>query len=555
MVRPDHGRGGLGATESRDGMSTLATARGMTRRVGSVRSANRPPIALVSGAIVVALIALVPPIYLVARVSDAPAAAAAAIFTRSTLDLTVRTAVFAAAVTTIATAIALPIAWLTERTDLPGRRILAILAAAPLAVPTYVGAMVAISAFGPGGLLEDLVGRDLPFSIYGFWGATAVVALFTYPYVLLTVRPAVLSLDPRLEDASRGFGYGRWTTFRKVILPQLRPALSSGGLIVALYALADFGAPALMRFDSFTRVIFIRYESTFDRTGAAALASLLALLALALVSLEVWTRGRRRYDAVRANGFSEAPPIRLGAWRWPALAFVTGVLAFALALPATVLGYWLIRGLAAGEAVNGIWDAARDTLLGAGLAAAAAALAAFPVAMLAVRHPRFPLTRPIEVLAYSGYALPGLVVALALVFAGINLGPLYQSLTMLIIAYLLLFLPLAIGATRVSLLQVRPSLEDAARGLGRSRWSVLGTVTAPLASRGILAGAALVFLTTIKELPATLILAPIGFDSLAVRVWSASSEAFFAKAALPALMLLALSSVPLAVLEIAGRRR
>lgn len=536
-------------------MSAFIAARGTARRMGSARATHRPPIAVVTAATLVALVALVPPLYLIARVSDAPDDAANAIFARSTLDLTIRTLAFAAAVTAIATAIALPVAWLTERTDLPARRVLAILAAAPLAVPTYVGAMVAISTFGPGGLLTDLIGRDLPFSIYGFWGATAVLALFTYPYMLLSVRPAVLALDPRLEDASRGFGYGRWTTFRRVILPQLRPALSSGALIVTLYALADFGAPALMRFDSFTRVIFIRYESTFDRTGAAALASVLALLALAVVTLEVWTRGRRRYDAVRANGFSNAPPIRLGAWRWPALAFVGTVLALALALPTTVLGYWLIRGLAAGEAVSGLWDATRDTLLGAGLAAAVTASAALPIALLAARYPRFTLTRPIEVLAYTGYALPGLVVALALVFAGINFGPLYQSLPMLILAYLLLFLPLAIGATRVSLLQVRPSIEEAARGLGRSRWNVLRTVTAPLASRGILAGAALVFLTTIKELPATLILAPIGFDSLAVRVWSASSEAFFARAALPALMLLLLSSVPLAILEITGRRR
>ena len=536
-------------------MSALATVRGNVRRAGSATASSRPPLFVTVAALAGALLALVPPVYLAVRMSDAPAAAADAILARSTLELTIRTLAFAAAVTALATAIALPIAWLTERTDLPGRRVLAVLAAAPLAVPTYVGAMVAISAVGPGGLLTDLFGRELSLPIYGFWGATTVLALFTYPYLLLTLRPAMMALDPRLEDASRGFGHGGWTTFRRVILPQLRPALSSGGLVVALYALADFGAPSLMRFDSFTRVVFIRYESTFDRTGAAALASVLALLALALVTLEVWTRGRRRYDAVRASGANAAPAIRLGAWRWPALAFVSLILALALALPAGVLGYWLVRGLAAGEAVRGLWDATRDTLLGASLAAVAAAIAAFPVAMLSVRHPRFALTRPIEVLAYSGYALPGLVVALALVFAAINLGPLYQSLTMLIVAYLLLFLPLAIGATRVALLQVRPSVEEAARGLGRSRWDVLRTITAPLASRGMLAGAALVFLTTIKELPATLILAPTGFDTLAVRVWSASSEAFFARAALPALLLLLLSSVPLAILELTGRRR
>ena len=534
---------------------TLASVRGLVVSPRSAGSMRGPPIALVLGALLVATLALVPPAYLAVRVSDDLQAAGNAVFTRSTLELTARTLAFAAAVTALATAVALPIAWLTERTDLPARRFVAVLAAAPLAVPTYVGALVAISAFGPGGILDDLTGREVPLPIYGFGGATVVLALFTYPYMLLTVRPAIAALDPRLEEASRGFGHGRWTTFRRVVLPQLRPALSSGGLIVALYALADFGAPSLMRFDSFTRVIFIRYETSFDRTAAAALAAVLALLALALVALEVRSRGRRRYDAVRGNGQAVAPSIKLGRWRWPATAFVASVLGLTLVLPVGALGYWLLRGLSAGETVGGLWDAVTNTLLAAGLAAVVVAIAALPVATLAVRHPRFPLTRPVEVLSYSGYALPGLVVALALVFAGINFGPLYQSLAMLIAAYALLFLPLAIGATRVALLQVRPSVEEAARGLGRSQWNVLRTVTAPLASRGILAGAALVFLTAIKELPATLILAPIGFDTLAVRVWSASSEAFFARAALPALLLLLLSTIPLVVLEVTGRRR
>lgn len=536
-------------------MTTFAPVRGLRFREHAISGRRRPSAPLLLAALTVAVVAAVPPIYLAVRVSDDPQVATSAVFARSTLELTVRTLTFAAAVTALASAIALPMAWLTERTDLPARRTLRVLSALPLAVPTYVGAMVAISAFGPGGLVEDLIGRGLPGSIYGFWGATIVLALFTYPYFLLTVRPAVASLDPRLEDASRGVGYGRWTTFRRVVIPQLRPALSSGGLVVALYALADFGAPSLMRFDSFTRVLFIRYESTFDRTGAAALAAVLALLALSVVAFDVLTRGRRRYDAIRATGAPEAPTIHLGRWRWPALAFVAGILLLALALPVGVLGYWLVRALAAGEAVRGVWDATRDTLLVAVMAAGLTAVAALPVALLAVRHRRFPLSRPIEVLSYAGYALPGLVVALALVFAGINFGPLYQSMAMLVIAYVLLFLPLAIGTTRVSLLQIRPSVEDAARGLGRSPLNVLRTVTVPLTLRGMLAGGALVFLTTIKELPATLILAPIGFDSLSVRVWSASSEAFFARAALPALILLLLSSIPLAILELTGRRR
>ena len=528
-------------------------------RLLTARQAGRswPPLPLWSAAAAVAIFCAIPPLYLVVRAADDPGRALDAVLTGSTFALAARTLALAATVTALATAIALPMAWLTGRTDLPARRLFAVLSALPLAVPSYVGAMVAIAALGPRGLLQQALAplgvERLPSAIFGFWGATVVLALFTYPYLLLTLRPAIASLDSRLEDVSRGFGHGRWRTFRRVTLPQLRPALTSGGLLVALYTLADFGAVSLLHFDSLTRVIFSRYES-FDRGGAAALALVLAVIALGVVALEVWSRGRVRYDS--AHGATRhAALVPLGRWRWPALTFVVAVLTLALAVPLGVLGYWLVRGIAAGEAIEGVWGAATDSLFGAVLAALFAGLLALPVALLAVRHPRFPLTRPAEVLAHTGFALPGLVVALAFIFAAVNFGWLYGSLWLLIAAYALRFLPQALGATRVALLQVRPSMEEAARGMGRPAANVLATITLPLARPGILAGAALVFLTTMKELPATLILSPIGFETLAVRVWSASSEAFFARAALPALLLIALSSLPLLLPALARRER
>ncbi|MYD66166.1 MAG: iron ABC transporter permease [Chloroflexi bacterium] len=517
-----------------------------------------PSAALWVPALLVGMACAVPPVYLFVRAGQSPEAAWEALLAGSTLRLVWNTAALAVATTALAAALALPIAWLTVRTDMPARRLMAVLAALPLAIPSYIAAWLAVSAFGPRGLLQDALAplgvERLP-SIYGFWGATLVLALFTYPYLLLTLRPAVAGLDPRLEELSRGFGHGRLHTFRHVVLPQLRPALAAGGLLVALYAISDFGAVALLRYDSLTRALFVRYEAGFDLSGAAALALVLVSLALTLVALELWTRGRTRYHAAHGagRGARTAPPARLGRWCWPAFAFVAGVLALALATPVALLGYWLVRGLAAGEAVRGVVDAALDSLLASGLAAGAAALAAFPIAMLAARHRGFALTRPLEALSYTGFALPGLVVALALVFAALGTGLLYQSLTLLVFAYALLFLPQAIGATRVSMLQLRPSMEEAARGLGRRPWEVLHSITLPLSARGIIAGAVLVFLTAMKELPATLLLSPIGFETLAARVWSASSEAFFAQAALPALVLIALSALPLAVLALTRR--
>ena len=534
-------------------MTVRGAARPL-RRLGERAATRRgPSLPLALSALLVAAVCALPPAYLVLRAADSPEAAWRALRAASTLSLVVRTAALALATTALAAALAVPLAWLTVRTDLPARRVLAVLAALPLAVPSYIAAMVAISTFGPGGLLADALeplGVSGVPKIYGFWGATVVLALFTYPYLLLTLRPAVAGLDPRLEEMSRGFGYGRWTTFRRVVLPQLRPALAAGGLLVALYAISDFGAVSLLRYDSLTRALFVRHETGFDYAGAAALALLLVGLALTLVALEVWSRGRSQYHSARGQA-RPAPRVRLGRWRWPAFAFVVAVVALALALPVGVLGYWLVRGIAAGEAVRGVGGAAIDSLTASGLAALLAAAAALPVAVLSARYRASVLTRPVELLSYSGYALPGLVVALALVFAALRTGLLYQSLGLLVLAYALLFLPQAVGATRVALLHISPSMEEAARGLGRRPWQVLGSITLPLTSRGIAAGAALVFLTSMKELPATLILSPLGFESLAMRVWTASSEAFFAQAALPALALIALSALPLALIALA----
>ncbi len=206
---------------------------------------------------------------------------------------------------------------------------------------------------------------------------------------------------------------------------------------------------------------------------------------------------------------------------------------------------WASRGLSGGTDWGAIATATGNSLLLAGLAALAATVVALPVAWLGARHPgRFATL--VEGATTTGYALPGIVVALSLVFFGIRVAPaLYQTLAMLVIAMVVLFLPLATGAIRAALLQVPARLEEAARGSGRSPLMAALTITVPLARRGVLAGAALVFLTTIKELPAVLLLSPIGFETLPAEIWKESSRLFFEAAAIPALVLLAVSAVPL----------
>jgi iron(III) transport system permease protein len=502
----------------------------------------------VAGAVVAAF-AVLPLVYLAIVVGGEPSDARDAVWSREALELMLRSVGLAAAVTATAVAVAVPIAWLTVRTDLPGRRIWAVLCALPLVIPSYIGAYLMVSALGPSGLVQDALGVDSLPSIYGFAGAWLVLSAFTFPYVLLPVQSVLRGLDPQLEDAARGLGRSPRQVFVSIVLPQLVPAIAAGALLVALYVLSDFGAVSILQFDSFTRVIYTTYRSSFEREGAAALACLLVAVTLLVLWLEGRTRRRTRAYHRIAPGAQRRPAVvPLGRWRLPALALVGGVVLLALVLPVGVLGYWATKSVAAEVDWGLVASAAGGSLLAAALAAGVAAAAALPVALLAARHPSRAST-VLERFSFAGHALPGIVVALALVFLGTRAWPaLYQTLAMLVLAYVVLFLPQAIGSIRASLLQIDPHVEEAARSLGRSPLAVLRTITAPLARSGVLAGAALVFLTAVKELPATLLLAPIGFETLATEIWRLTSASFFERGAVPSLVLLVVSAVPLALL-------
>ena len=502
-------------------------------------------------AVLVGLAMLLPIAYLVIRGAEATTEAWELLFRVRTLHIIGRTTLLVLLVTGFSILLAVPIAWLTTRSDLPYRRVWSVLTAMPLVVPTFVGAFLFVSVLGPRGVLQQVLeplGVERLPDIYGLPGAALVLILLSYPYILLTVKSAFQGLDPALEESARTLGHGRFNTLFRVTLPQLRPAIISGSLLVALYTLSDFGAVSLMRYPTFTWVIYQQYQTAFDRSIAGVLSLALVGMALAIVLLDSYTRGRLRYHRTGSGASRRTEVVRLGRWRWPAVAFVGVVVALALGIPAGVLLHWLIRGVLAGEPLLLLWSATANSLIVSGAAAVVAAVCSIPVAVMVVRYPG-KLSHLIERMSFTGFALPGIVVALALVFFAVNYArPVYQTVWLLVFAYVVLFLPAALGATRAALLKVSPSLEEAARGLGRTPAQTMRTVTAPLIAPGIVMGAALVFLIAMKELPATLILGPLGFKTLATAVWSASTEAFFAQAAAPALLLIVISSIPMAFL-------
>jgi iron(III) transport system permease protein len=500
---------------------------------------------------VAAGLVLLPLAYLVVRAAGGGGKAWSILGRASTGELLLKTGALVLAVTAAAVVIGVALAWLVVRTDLAGRRLIGVVAALPLVIPSYVAALALLGAFGPRGLLQRILagpfGIDRIPEIYGLGGATAALTLSTYPYVYLLTAAALKRAGPELEEASRSLGRSQTATFFRVTLPLLRPSIAAGSLLVALYTLSDFGAVSLMQYDALTRAIYLQYRALFDRTPAAVLG--LVLVALAALVLLAETRARRGVSYAAGPATARAPrPVELGRWRWLAFAFASIVVSVFLVVPLAVLGYWLARGGDLGLT----WRPALDSLLVSAAAAGAALLAALPIALVA-RYGRSRWTAVLERAAYTSNALPGIVVALALVFFGARYGgPVYQTLGLLLFAYVVRFMPQALAGASSAFASINPALEEAAQGLGRTRLRTVASVTLPLARSGLAAGAALVFLSTMKELPATLLLRPIGFETLATEVWKFTSVGSYSEAALPALLLVAVSAPFLWLLT--GRR-
>ncbi|MCW2696166.1 MAG: iron transporter permease [Modestobacter sp.] len=482
-------------------------------------------------ALLTCAVALLPVVYLVVMAAGSNAGEMIEVLLRPRIRRLLGTTLALAAVVSAASLVlGVGSAWLVERCVFPGRRVFAVLAALPLAVPSYVAAYTWLAA--------------VPV-VSGFAGAALVLTLCCSPYVHLAVAAALRGMDPAWEEVARSSGCRPWTAFRRVTLPQLRPAMAAGGLLVATYVLADFGSVSILRVDTVTRSIATALENSFSRLVPTTLSLLLVAVTALVVLGELRSRGRARHARV-GSGAARRPARRqlTGPARVLAPAALAGVALASLGVPLASLGWWLTVGR------SGAWDLPRlgsAALTSVGYAGGGALLTlalALPVGVLAARHPGR-AARWVEGLSWLPHAVPAIVVALALVVLAVRHAPaVYLSPPLLVLAYALLFLPLAVGAVRASVAQSPPALEETARSLGRSPRQVFRSVTVPLAAPGIAAGGLLVFLTGMKELTATLVLHPTGSETLAMRLWTTTEVGQFAAAAPYAAVIVLLAAVP-----------
>jgi iron(III) transport system permease protein len=473
------------------------------------------------------------------------------VFSWDTFHLVRRSFTMTAAVTLCSILVGVPLAILTVQTDLPFRRFWTVVAALPLVIPSYIGAFAFVSAFGPRGVLQDVLAplgvQELP-EVYGLVGVTLVLTLYTYPYVYLTTRASLLSFDGTNVEAARTLNHSRWQAFRRVTLPQILPGIAAGSLLVALYTLSDFGTPQIMRYDVFTRQIFIYYDAFL--LGQAAVFSILLLVLTVFILVGESLVNNSREGAHVSSGSKRASQISLGRWKLPALGFCSSVAILALAVPLGILFMWLERpspGYAAGGIDFQLGYVANSVSVSVA-AALGAVLVGLPLAYLAARNDSWLASLP-ERASYIGYATPGLVVGFALLVFGLRFAtPLYGTVALLVFAYIVRFVPQAVGIMEASILQSDPEHQEAAHTLGDGPLRSFRRVVLPDIAPGVIAGGALVFLTTMKELPATLLLRPIGQQTLVTYIWEAQESAYYGQAAVPALLLVGVSALSMLII-------
>jgi iron(III) transport system permease protein len=420
-------------------------------------------------------------------------------------------------------------AWCVERTTLPARRVWAVALVLPLGVPDFVVAFGWVS---------------IDHSLHGYLAAVMIMTLSLYPLVYLPVAAALSRSDAGLEEAARSLGLNAWQTFLKVTLRQIWPAVLGGCLLVTLALLAEFGAFEIVQYRTFTVEIFTQFKLNFDTVAACSLSLVLVALSVLALGGELALSGRTAAWRTGSGARRQAPRQALGRWAPLVLCGLAALVGLALGAPLGALVYWMAQGSSTTLPTTSVLPALAHTAEFSAAAAAIATVLAVPVSALAIRH-RGRASVLVERLAYLPMALPGLVVALGLVAFTVRYAfSLYQSSLELIVAYAILFLPLALVGVRAAMAQAPPRLEEVSRTLGCRPASAWIRVTLPLIAPGVAAAFALVFISAATELTATLLLHPTGVNTLTTQFWAYTSELSYGAAAPFALLMVAISAVP-----------
>ena len=477
-------------------------------------------------AVVAVLLSLIPFGYLLVRVFGAGFDSFVESIERTrTLELLANSLLLAIAVSLSAMLIGTAQAWIAVRSNLPGKKVFAVLAALPLAIPSYVAAYSWVAVI-PG------------FS--GFFAAWLLLTVGTAPLVYLSVSAALARFDSATEEVASSLGAGKFAVLRKVTWPNIKGATFSGGLLSALYVLSDFGAVSIVRYDTFTRAIYNAYRASFDRNLAATLALILVAVTVLVLVVESRSKGRKPIGTVIANRLNR---IDLRVWKLPLVALLAGIASVSLVVPLASLTRWSIVGLPDTD-----WQEVSEALFSSIYLSVSGgmltALLAVAIALVVVRF-KTRLGFVLERSVWLTHATPGIVVALSLVFFSNQVAPwIYQTLLLVLIAYVALFLPNALSAISIPLSQSPISLDEVSSSLGLTKLQTLRRVVLPIAGPGIFAATTLVILTVLKELPATLLLRPTGVETLATRLWTETGVAAFSTAAPYALLLVLLAGIP-----------
>jgi iron(III) transport system permease protein len=437
-------------------------------------------------------------------------------------------------------------AWWIARRAFPGRRLAIWLMVMPLTIPTYVFAHIYTVLLEDGGWLgqlwRSLLGTAPP-ELYNLAGTSLVLTLAGFSYVYLLVQDALSRSQQNLEEAARIHGATPSQVFWRVNLPLLRPAIAAGLAMVVLHVLSDFGAVSMLRYQTFTLSIYLQMNTRFDLNAAAGLSLVLVTLSLTFLVLERFFRNRQRYyGGSQARRIQPRRATRFETfmiWLWLGL-----IALFAVILPVSWMLVWSWEAWLADMIQAEFWGYVRNSMLLSFAAASIAIVAALPVALYHARE-RSLLSQSFLYASSVGFVLPGPVIALGiLAFVLANLPLLYGGLLVLVLAMVVRFLPLAIHAQESAAQQLTPAVEQAARSLGAGPLESLRRVTLPMLRGGLISAWVLVFIDTLKELPATLILRPTGFDTLPVRIWIEASEEMLELAA-PAALMLVIGTLPI----------